>query len=78
MDDMKDMADIAENGLKDLSGITFLDLVSWVASGAMIFGGIVPFIPQYLDIRRTQNTEGFSTHVCLVLIVANTLRILFW
>ena len=78
MDEMKDMADIAENGLKDLSGITFLDLVSWVASGAMIFGGIVPFIPQYLDIRRTQNTEGFSTHVCLVLIVANTLRILFW
>jgi len=44
----------------------------------MIFGGVVPFIPQYLDIRRTQNAEGFSTYVCLALLIANTLRILFW
>ncbi|XP_039101780.1 solute carrier family 66 member 2 isoform X3 [Hyaena hyaena] len=53
-------------------------LVSWGAAGAMVFGGIVPYIPQYRDIRRTQNAEGFSTYVCLVLLVANILRILFW
>ncbi|XP_053570808.1 solute carrier family 66 member 2 isoform X2 [Bombina bombina] len=53
-------------------------LVSWGASAAMIFGGIVPYIPQYRDIRRTQNAEGFSTYVCLMLLVANILRILFW
>ncbi|KAG8504346.1 PQ-loop repeat-containing protein 1 [Galemys pyrenaicus] len=53
-------------------------LVSWGAAGAMVFGGVVPYIPQYRDIRRTQNAEGFSTHVCLVLLVANILRILFW
>ncbi|KAM4685366.1 solute carrier family 66 member 2 isoform 4-T4 [Amazona ochrocephala] len=53
-------------------------LVSWGASGAMVFGGVVPYIPQYRDIRRTQNAEGFSTYVCLVLLVANILRILFW
>lgn len=53
-------------------------LVSWVAAGAMVFGGVVPYIPQYRDIRRTQNADGFSTHVCLVLLVANILRILFW
>uniref|UniRef100_A0A671SRH6 Solute carrier family 66 member 2 n=1 Tax=Sinocyclocheilus anshuiensis TaxID=1608454 RepID=A0A671SRH6_9TELE len=51
--------------------------VSWVASVAIIFGGVVPYIPQYRDIRRTQNAEGFSTYVCLVLLVANILRILF-
>ncbi|XP_066435552.1 solute carrier family 66 member 2 isoform X1 [Eleutherodactylus coqui] len=53
-------------------------LVSWGASAAMIFGGIVPYIPQYRDIRRTQNADGFSVYVCLMLLVANILRILFW
>ncbi|XP_025716040.1 solute carrier family 66 member 2 isoform X5 [Callorhinus ursinus] len=53
-------------------------LVSWGAAGAMVFGGVVPYIPQYRDIRRAQNAEGFSTYVCLVLLVANILRILFW
>ncbi|XP_039940178.1 solute carrier family 66 member 2 [Hirundo rustica] len=53
-------------------------LVSWGAAGAMVFGGVVPYIPQYRDIQRTQNAEGFSTYVCLVLLVANILRILFW
>ncbi|KAK2094105.1 hypothetical protein P7K49_027843 [Saguinus oedipus] len=53
-------------------------LVSWGAAAAMVFGGVVPYIPQYRDIRRTQNADGFSTYVCLVLLVANILRILFW
>lgn len=53
-------------------------LLSWAAAGAMVFGGVVPYIPQYRDIRRTQNAEGFSTYVCLMLLVANILRILFW
>ncbi|XP_042187954.1 solute carrier family 66 member 2 isoform X1 [Callorhinchus milii] len=51
---------------------------SWVAAGAMVFGGVVPYIPQYRDIKRTQNAEGFSIYVCLVLLLANILRILFW
>uniref|UniRef100_A0A671NVA1 Solute carrier family 66 member 2 n=1 Tax=Sinocyclocheilus anshuiensis TaxID=1608454 RepID=A0A671NVA1_9TELE len=53
------------------------ETVSWIVSVAIIFGGVVPYIPQYRDIRRTQNAEGFSTYVCLVLLVANILRILF-
>ncbi|XP_011938974.1 PREDICTED: PQ-loop repeat-containing protein 1 isoform X2 [Cercocebus atys] len=53
-------------------------LVSWGAAAAMVFGGVVPYVPQYRDIRRTQNADGFSTYVCLVLLVANILRILFW
>ncbi|KAM5305804.1 solute carrier family 66 member 2 isoform 2-T3 [Glossophaga mutica] len=67
----------------DVPGLDWLlvplhQLVSWAAAGAMVFGGVVPYIPQYRDIRRTQNAEGFSTYVCLVLLVANILRILFW
>ncbi|XP_068023815.1 solute carrier family 66 member 2 isoform X2 [Melanerpes formicivorus] len=53
-------------------------LAAWGAAGAMVFGGVVPYIPQYRQIRRTQNADGFSTYVCLVLLVANILRILFW
>ncbi|XP_006000197.1 solute carrier family 66 member 2 [Latimeria chalumnae] len=53
-------------------------LLTWLASFVMIFGGVVPYIPQYQDIQKTSNAEGFSTRVCLVLLVANILRIFFW
>lgn len=52
-------------------------LVTWTAATAIIFGGVVPYVPQYREIKRTQNAEGFSSYVCLVLLVANILRILF-
>ncbi|KAM3595717.1 uncharacterized protein V6R79_001527 [Siganus canaliculatus] len=68
---------IMEDEVFDQIVVVFNSLVSWVAAGAMVFGGVVPYIPQYRDIRRTQNAEGFSTYVCLVLLVANILRILF-
>lgn len=45
---------------------------------AMIFGGVVPYIPQYIQIKKKQTTQGFSIYVCLALLMANTLRILFW
>lgn len=44
----------------------------------MVFGGIIPYIPQYREIYIKQDAEGFSMYVCLALLVANTLRILFW
>lgn len=52
--------------------------VTYVAGALMIFGGTVPYIPQYLEIQNSGNAEGFSTYVCLTLLVANTLRIMFW
>lgn len=61
-----------------LPELTLSGMVSTVAALAMIFGGVFPFIPQYRDIYRTQNAEGFSTFVCLTLLIANILRILFW
>ena len=53
-------------------------IVTWVAISAMVFGGVVPYIPQYRKIWRTQDAQGFSTFVCLVLLIANVLRITFW
>ncbi|XP_034032920.1 solute carrier family 66 member 2 [Thalassophryne amazonica] len=53
-------------------------LLSWLASCLMVFGGSVPYVPQYQEIQRSSNTEGFSTRVCLVLLIANILRIFFW
>jgi hypothetical protein len=42
-----------------------------------VFGQVVGYIPQYLDIRNGKG-EGFSSLVSLVLLAANTLRIFFW
>lgn len=53
-------------------------LLSLLASLLMVFGGALPYVPQYQEIQRSSNTEGFSTRVCLVLLVANILRIFFW
>ena len=70
--------------LKDLLGdmalpeLSLVNLVTFVASFFIIFGGVIPYIPQYKEIKSTANTEGFSTFVCLTLLIANTLRILFW
>ncbi|CAJ1057226.1 solute carrier family 66 member 2 [Xyrichtys novacula] len=53
-------------------------LLSWLASCLMVFGGALPYVPQYQEIQRSNNSEGFSTRVCLVLLIANILRIFFW
>lgn len=61
-----------------IMGTSLLNIISVGAQTAMVLGGVVPFIPQYLDIRRTHNTEGFSLFVCLNLLIAHILRIMFW
>lgn len=53
-------------------------LLSWLASCVMVFGGSLPYVPQYQEIQRSSITEGFSTCVCLLLLIANILRIFFW
>jgi len=54
------------------------EFIGIIASCLIIFGGVVPYIPQYLDVRRSRRADGFSLFVCLTLLIANTLRILFW
>ncbi|XP_070764077.1 solute carrier family 66 member 2 [Enoplosus armatus] len=53
-------------------------LLTWLASCLMVFGGALPYVPQYQEIHRSSNSDGFSTRVCLVLLIANILRIFFW
>ncbi|XP_018310845.1 PQ-loop repeat-containing protein 1 isoform X1 [Mycetomoellerius zeteki] len=64
------MDDTYELNLKNLAG--------WIASCALVFGAVVPYVPQYKEIKRKEDAEGFSLYVCLTLLIANTLRILFW
>lgn len=68
------------NSINNSDDITdqITSFIGIVASIFMIFGGIVPYIPQYRVINRSRNASGFSTLVCLALLVANILRILFW
>lgn len=49
-----------------------------ISSNLLHIPGILPYVPQYRQIVRTQNADGFSLHVCLALLIANTLRIFFW
>ncbi|XP_015596555.1 PQ-loop repeat-containing protein 1 [Cephus cinctus] len=71
----KTTMNVFEENYPDLS---VNQVINWIASGAMIFGGVVPYIPQYREIKRKNDAEGFSLYVCLALLIANTLRILFW
>ncbi|XP_022900959.1 solute carrier family 66 member 2 isoform X1 [Onthophagus taurus] len=64
--------------ISDELSLTVGHVVGWVCAGAMIVGGVIPYVPQYRQIKRERNAEGFSLLVCLTLLVANTLRILFW
>ena len=61
-----------------MEGISFFVIVNWISSLAMIVGGVLPYVPQYLEIKKTGNADGFSLYVCLTLLIANILRILFW
>ena len=47
-------------------------------SAAFILGGVVGYIPQYFDIKRSRSTRGFSIFICFILLLANILRVFFW
>ncbi|KAL5278844.1 PQLC1 family protein [Megaselia abdita] len=64
--------------INDELGLTVGHLLGWAAASAMVVGGVIPYLPQYKEIKQTQDADGFSLHVCLALLVANSLRILFW
>lgn len=61
--------------------LTLSTLYSWLgplSSFAMITGCVLPYVPQYLTIHKNRSCSGFSTYVCLTLLLANILRIAFW
>lgn len=56
-------------------------IYSWLgplSSLAMIFGCVLPYVPQYITIHKNRNSSGFSTFVCLTLLIANILRVVWW
>lgn len=64
--------------ISDEYKLTVGHVLGHLAASAMIGGGILPYVPQYRQIVRTQDPDGFSLLVCLALLIANTLRIFFW
>jgi uncharacterized protein with PQ loop repeat len=66
-----------EGNLTSIQDFIF-QLVTFGCEVAIMVGGVIPFIPQYIQIKQKQTTQGFSLYVCLSLLLANTLRILFW
>lgn len=72
------METVMDHIIREVQEVTLTKVFKWICSTLMIFGGVVPFIPQYKEIKKKGDAEGFSLYVCLVLIFANTLRILFW
>jgi len=73
------LQDVVSKHIEQATFVSKMSLIlSWLSSSVIVVGGILPYVPQYREINRTDNAEGFSTHVCLALLAANTLRILFW
>lgn len=61
--------------------LTLPTLRSWLgpmSSLAMIIGCVMPFVPQYITIHKYNDSSGFSTYVCLTLLLANIFRVAFW
>ena len=50
----------------DTFELSVISIVSWISALAMIFGGVFPYIPQYHEIKKSGNADGFSLYVCLV------------
>lgn len=44
----------------------------------LVFGPILGYIPQYLEIWKTRNHRAFSKKVSMILLVANILRLGYW
>lgn len=52
--------------------------IAYMSAVAMVLGCVLPYVPQYWTIHKTKNSRGFSTLVCLALLIANISRIAFW
>nr|VZI38967.1 unnamed protein product [Spirometra erinaceieuropaei] len=57
---------------------SLVDLTKSALPLFIVFGGAIPYVPQYLEIKSLENSDGFSPFVCLTLLVANILRMAFW
>ena len=49
-----------------------------LVDGIIIFCPVVGYIPQYQIIKKNQSLGGFSKKVCLILLLSQIMRIMFW
>ncbi|KAI6661239.1 PQ-loop repeat-containing protein 1-like isoform X4 [Oopsacas minuta] len=50
----------------------------YLSSAFIIFGGGLAYIPQTYKIYTRGSAKGFSTLTCMILLIANTVRLFFW
>lgn len=48
-----------------------MDILKISCSTAVIFGGLIPYIPQYVKIKKSRSSEGFSTYGTLTESIAD-------
>jgi uncharacterized protein with PQ loop repeat len=53
-------------------------MISDLVNVVFVASVVVPYVPQYLSIRRTRNPDGFSPAVSGILLGANIVRLFFW
>lgn len=51
-------------------------ITHYVWACLLAVGPILGYIPQYFDIKKTRNYQGFSPVICFILLTSNILRIL--
>lgn len=68
--------------VKGLQEVYIFGVLRWsikaTADLMMCLGGLIPFLPQYVYIRRNGLSDGFSPNVCVALLISNVLRLFFW
>ena len=50
----------------------------WLMSIGMIIGPVSPYVPQFLETRRTGIAGGFSPMVAFLLVVSSIGRVFYW
>eukprot|EP01113_Clastostelium_recurvatum_P000027 TRINITY_DN10011_c0_g1_i1.p1 TRINITY_DN10011_c0_g1~~TRINITY_DN10011_c0_g1_i1.p1 ORF type:complete len:244 (-),score=40.54 TRINITY_DN10011_c0_g1_i1:3-734(-) len=55
-----------------------MSILSYISTAVFVFAPIAAYVPQYFDIKKRGNSDGFSPKVCLILLLCNILRIYFW
>lgn len=56
----------------------FVVLFTILMKSLIIFGGSLAYVFQYKKIYQQNDASGFSLFICLTLLIANILRIMFW
>ncbi len=53
-------------------------VVPWIMSVGIIVGPVAPYVPQFLETRRSGIAGGFSPMVAFLLMVSSIGRVFYW